>query len=182
VLVTVLIAVAAANAFDSPNLSEWEPSQSVQLLAFGLLGLSYVAAYLGIGLLMIRFLRKFTYVGVLMSVLIQILLVLMGVLVPLVIQGVSFSMRNSGYTLLQISNPVWTLIEMGEGRNLPPDAPVLLLIVGAVALIVFLLNLSAVAREVRRVRIAKPRRVAEEDAQLEAIKHPPQPVRTSPWD
>ena len=44
------------------------------------------------------------------------------------------------------------------------------------------MNLPGVVREVRYVRIARPSRVAEEDAELAARSHPAEPVRTSPWD
>ena len=185
-LVTILIAVAAVAAaaavFPSASLSEWNPSQAGQILGFGLIGLSYVTIYLGIGLLLISLLRKVTHVGIMLSMLIQILLVLVGILVPWVIQSMSLTLRNSGYTLLQVSNPLWTLIEVGEGSALPAEAPVLLVLLPGVAVIVFLLNLAGVAREVRHVRIVRPKRVAEEDTELEAIKRPPQPVKTSPWD
>ena len=98
------------------------------------------------------------------------------------IPGLPALWRGSGYNLWQITNPVWTLIELGEDRSLPPDGPLLMVVLPAVALVVFLLNLPGVSREVRQVSIARPTRVAEEDAALAAIKRPPQVVKTSPWD
>jgi hypothetical protein len=47
---------------------------------------------------------------------------------------------------------------------------------------VFLLNLPGIVREVRFVRLPKPKRVAEEDAEQAALLHPPQPIQISPWD
>jgi len=50
-----------------------------------------------------------------------------------------------------------------------------------VAVVVLLANLPSVVAAVRHVRIAKPRRVAEEDAFVESQRAPP-PVPTSPFD
>jgi len=178
VLVTVGIAVAVAEVFRSSMLSDFRADHSLTILAFGLAGLSYVVIYLGLGLLIIRLVRRLAHGGILLSLLLQILLVLVGIMIP----GLPALWRGSGYNLWQISNPVWTLIELGEDRRLPPDGPLLMIVLSAVALVVFLLNLPGISREVRQVRIARPKRVAEEDAALAAIKRPPQVVKTSPWD
>jgi hypothetical protein len=152
-------------------------------LAFGVLGLAYVTSFLGVGLLLIRLARKLSRVGILSSLLIQAALITTACAVPAVIQMTSPRLRNADYTLLQITNPFWTLLHVAGRRAMPPDTPVLLLLVPAAAMLVFLLNLPGVARELNRVRIAKPERVAEEDAQAAAERHPPgPPARTSPWD
>jgi hypothetical protein len=68
-------------------------------------------------------------------------------------------------------------------RPTPPgQIGVLLIVVPLTAMIVFALNLPGIIREVRHVRVDKPLRVAEEDAELSAAKQPPQPIRRSPWD
>jgi hypothetical protein len=54
-------------------------------------------------------------------------------------------------------------------------------VVTVVAAIVFLSNLPSVVAAVRHVRIAKPRRVTEEDAFVESQRAPP-PIPTSPFD
>ncbi|MCX7424431.1 MAG: hypothetical protein NTW96_02145 [Planctomycetia bacterium] len=149
-------------------------------LAFGVLGMAYVTIFLGVGLLLIRLARKLSRVGILSSLLIQAMLLTIACAVPAVIQMTSPTLRNAGYTLLHITNPFWTLLHVAARRALPVDAPVLLILVPAAALLVFVLNLPGVARELNRVRIAKPERVAEEDAQLAPV--PIQPARTSPWD
>ena len=72
---------------------------------------------------------------------------------------------------------------MTDRSALPVEAPVLLLVVPSFAFLVFVANLPGVARELRRVRLAKPKRVAEEDAALAAaLAATPQPVQISPWD
>jgi len=153
------------------------------VLTFGVLGLAYVTIFLGVGLLLIRLGRKLSQVGILSSLLIQVLLLVSACAVPAVIQMMSPKLRNADYTLLQVSNPFWTLMHVADRRTLPPDASLLLLLVPAAAGCVLLLNLPSVARELSRVRIAKPQRVAEEDAQQAAARRPPAPPgRTSPWD
>jgi hypothetical protein len=147
--------------------------------AVALLATCYVTAYLGTGLLLIRFLRRFSYCPVFAALAIQVLLLLLGVGIPLIVQGLTPQWRNDGYSLLHMTNPFWSC---RHALSFPIEAPVLLSVVSVAALIVFLLNLPAIAREVRHVRIDQPRRVADEDAQLLAAKHPPQPVHISPWD
>ena len=184
---TAAVATAAAAAtlgelFSAWNLSRWSTGHAEAMLAFGVLELSYVTIYLGVGLLVVRLLRRVTAVTILLSMLLHIMFLLLGCGVPVVIQLMSPQLRNMGYTLLQITNPLWTLAYVGDRSSLPPEAPVLLTVVPLAALVVFLLNLPGVAAEVRHVRIAKPQRVAEEDAEMAAEKAPPKPVRTSPWD
>jgi hypothetical protein len=159
----------------SPNTLEVLP-------IFALLGLAYLTAYLGIGLLLLRLLRKVTHVGVLLAALIHFLLILLGVFAPMVIQQLRNEWYGGTYTYLQITDPFWTMSHLSEGSTTMDERVLLLLLVGTAAAVVFLLNLPAVAREVQQVRVERPRRVAEEDAVVAAIKSPPKPVRSSPWD
>jgi hypothetical protein len=135
-------------------------------LTFSVLSLSYVAIYLGLGLLLLRALRRVTSAGLLLSVLLQVLLPLFGSLVPLIIQLTSPELRHTGFSLMQISNPFWTLAEVGGRSALPAETPYLLAFVPLAAVGIFALNLPGLIREIRNIRIAKPRRVAEEDAAL----------------
>ena len=57
-----------------------------------------------------------------------------------------------------------------------------LLIMRSATLLVFLLNLPQVIHEVQFVRVAKPRRVEEEDQAAAAEHVPAAPVKTNPWD
>jgi hypothetical protein len=140
-----------------------------------------VAFYLGLGLLLIRLLGRFVQVHILLSVLVQILLVGLGIFVPFVIHLMSPVLRDEPYNLLHVLSP-YSLGFVFRGNNLTPEAFVMLGVVPLAALVVLVLNLPGVAREVRQVRIARPRRVADEDAQLAAKKAPPQSTQTSPWD
>jgi len=150
--------------------------------AFGVLAASYLTIYLGVGLLLIRLLRRVTRTTVVASLLIQVLLVLLGILVPTVVQWMSPDLRGASYSLLHITNPFWSAGQAVDRGSVSADTWTLLTIVPPIALIVFGLNLPGVARELRHVRIARPKRVAQEDAQLRALRSPPQPIRISPWD
>lgn len=150
--------------------------------AFGVAGFCYLTIFLGLGLLLQRLLRRFFPAGQPLSVMLQVILVALASLVPWVAQ-MSFSRwYSSNYTLLQISNPFWTLTEIVDTRAGSSFMTPIVLLLSPAALLVFFLNLRRIVREVRFVREAKPARVAEEDAQQAAVLHPPQPVQISPWD
>lgn len=152
------------------------------ILAFGVLATSYVAIYLGLGLLLLGLLRRIGRTGLMLSALIQILLLLLGCGVPLLIETLTPQRGAIGYSLLQMSNPFWTIGKVTDSSSVPVETPVLLTILPIVAAIVFAMNLPAIFRELRYVRIAKPLRVAEEDAELAARFAPAQSTRLSPWD
>lgn len=152
------------------------------ILVFAALATSYLTIYLGLGLLAVGLLRRVSRTGLVLSLLIQILLLLLGCGVPLFIQTMSPDWGQTGYSLLQMSNPFWTLTQVADNSTLPVETPILLTVLPIVALIVLVLNLPAIIRELRHVRIAKPARVAEEDAELAARFAPAQPTRLSPWD
>lgn len=182
-LAMVLLAVAVMEAFRFSSLSGWSSRHVDQILAFGVLGFSYVTIYLGLGLLLVRLLRRFLHVEVLLAVLVQCLLLLVGIFVPWVVQ--SMYLHDADYeqfSLVRLPDPICSLVHVFDRPSLPAEAFLLLTVVPAAGLIVFVLNLPAVAREVQQVRIAKPKRVAEEDAELAAQKAPPEPARISPWD
>ncbi len=185
VLAIGMTALAARNAFGASPANRWSARYFDTLLPFGVLGCSYIVIYLGVGLMLVRLLRKFTFVGMMLSVLLQILLLLLGAGLPTIVHMMSAELRGQAYCLVHVTNPIWTLgylIDRPTAWANTRYYDVLLAVVPAAAVIVFLLNLPAVAREVRHVRIARPKRVAEEDAQLSAAKRPPKPVKTSPWD
>jgi len=152
------------------------------VIAFGTLEVCYMAVFLGIGLLFNRLTRRLGRASPSLSVLTQMILVLLCCGVPWVIQKSSSDWYRSDYNLLHVSNVFWTLAELGSAGASWAYMPAVLVILGSVALVVFVMNLPAIAREVRFVRIAKPRRLTEEEAQEEALRRPPQPVQVSPWD
>ncbi|QDT73754.1 ABC transporter permease [Lacipirellula limnantheis] len=140
---------------------------------------SYVVAFLGFGRLIINALRKWVYVPMTAAFLIHVILLLSAIGVPTVIQMTSRELRNSGYTLLQMPNPVWTLSELANRGVNSVQADVLVLILPTAALIALLLNLRSVATELMLQRIPVPVRIIEDEAELEAAA-PRGPQ--SPWD
>jgi len=163
-------------------LSPARSSNYGMLCAYSFIGLFYLMIFLGLGNILLRLARRVSQVGVVLAVLIQILLLLVGCGVPVVIQLMSPTLREMDYSLLQVTNPFWTLAHMADRWSAPLETVPLLLILGTTALVLLIVNLVGVAREVRHVRIASPRRVSEEDAVMAAEKVPAEPEKTSPWD
>jgi hypothetical protein len=151
-----------------------------EILGAAIVSASYVIIYLGIATLIIRVLRRFTEVRLAVPVVVNVILVLFGSATPWAIQMTSPQMRNMGYTLWQITNPVWTVWEVCA-KSLPFDIRVLATVLPIVAIIVWLANLPALLVELKQVRIARPPRVDEEDA-AQAAALAPLPVPKSPWD
>jgi hypothetical protein len=141
------------------------------------IGWGYLVAYLGIGLLVVRALRRFAVVTMLACVLIHCLLLLAGSGIPTAIQLMSVELRYVEYSFLQITNPFWSLAYVAHGGMM--EAHVLILIVPAVAVCVLLLNLRHVIRELRQVRIALPPRVERDEIELHP---PPAAMPSNPWE
>jgi hypothetical protein len=146
------------------------------LVYFSVIGWGYTVAYLGLGRLVIAALRRVAVVTMLAAVLIHSLLLLAGSGIPMTIQSMSVELPYSGYSLIQITNPFYSLTMVIEG-GLQSDLDFLLVAVPSAAVCVVLLNMPGVVRELRQVRVSPPARVIEDEAQLHA---PPRP--TSPWD
>ncbi|HEX3871883.1 MAG TPA: hypothetical protein VHV77_15670 [Pirellulales bacterium] len=132
-------------------------------LCFLVLGLCYIAIYLGLSKLLLTWLRRVMRVGPLLTALVPFLLLLFGVSVPTIIYAMS-TQRGSGYSLLQITNPFWTLTEIGADATLPSETFALMTMLPVFAGIIFVMNLPGVARELAQVRIAAPKRVLEDSA------------------
>lgn len=184
-LASALIVLAAAptvlKALE-PSATSWvnrSPEYAQRLVYFLVVGFCYVAIYLGVARLIVLVARRFTEVGMLFTVLIQILLLLAGTLVPVLAQAWIAPRMN--YTLIQIFNPFWTLVEvMWPGVTGLPELPVLLGVLPTMAFLIVMLNVRSIGRELRQLRVDAPQRVLEE----EALLHPqpePEPYR-SPWD
>jgi hypothetical protein len=142
------------------------------------IGWGYLVAYLGLGLIVITALRKVALVTMLGCVLINFLLVLAGSGIPMAVQLMSIEMRYVDYSYLQIANPFWSLIHIANG-GMSTEGNVLIVIVPAAALSILIANMPAVIREVRRVRVAPPTRVLEDEAELHPV---PLERPKSPWD
>jgi hypothetical protein len=150
------------------------------VLAFGTLAFSYIIFYLGFGRLVIALLRRVTHITLVLAVLLQVLFVLAGCGIPLSIHLMMPDLRND-YSLIEITNPLYSLSEMMRVHDFTADVIVLLAVVPLAAATVFLLNVPGIVFAVRQVRIAKPKRVAQEDAEIAAL-HAPPPGPSSPFD
>lgn len=142
------------------------------VFVFGLLTFSYVVLYLGLGRLIIAGLRRVTQVTLTAAVLFQVLLVLAATGIPLSIHLMTPELRND-YSLIEISNPFYSLAEVLESKYFSDVVVCLLAVIPLAAAVVFLLSLPAIIAAVHQVRIAKPGRVVEEDAELEALRAAP---------
>jgi hypothetical protein len=141
-------------------------------------GWGYIVAYLGVGLLVIGLLRRFVPVNMFASVLIHAIVVMIGAGIPTVVQLMSVELRYVDWSMLQVTNPFWSLYYLGDG-GAASEGPILMLIVPAAAICVLLLNMRSVVRELQAVRVALPARVVEDEAQL----HPaPEALPTNPWE
>lgn len=147
---------------------------------FGVLGASYLIIYLGLNLLVMRLIRRYARVDLVAAPLVQVILIVVGCVVPAIIQEMTPGWRSQGYSLLQAPNFVWTLEAVLYPNWATGDTAALIVLLPVMALVVFILNLPGIAREVRYVRIAKPKRVAEDDAAH--LPPPPTPLPESPWD
>jgi hypothetical protein len=140
---------------------------------------AYVTAFLGFGRLVIAFVRRWAYVPLPAAVLIHLIMLLTGVGIPTVIQLMSRQLRYSGYSLIQITNPIWTVGRLIDRGPDSVDGPLLVLLLVGAALAALLLNAPSIAAELARQRIPVPKEVLDEDA---AIRLARRSGPSSPWD
>jgi hypothetical protein len=163
--------------------SAWVPTAgggwpgNTELFHLVAIGWGYLVGYLGLGLLLVRAIRRVAVVTMLASVLIHFLVLLAGSGIPTAVQLMSVELRDVDYSFLQITNPFWSLAYVADGGIM--EGHVLILIVPAVAVCILLLNMRHVIQELQQVRIALPPRVAQDEAELHP---PPAALPTNPWD
>jgi hypothetical protein len=149
-----------------------------ELVYLLVIGWSYLIAYLGLGLLVIGLLRRFAIVTMLACVLIHLLLLLGGFGIPYAIKSMSTHLRDVDYTFLQITDPIMSLYHVAYGGTIT-DTYKLLVIIPSVAICILLANLPSVIRELQIVREAAPKRVQEDEAELNP---PPESLPSNPWE
>jgi len=163
----------------APNATK-TPFNSEQFFFFHTLGWSYVVFYLGIGKLLISLARRFVFVSLTAGFLLHIILLLAGCGGPQILSYMSSSFQfGNDYSLLHITNPIWTLMELLDRSPAAIEAWTVLLVIGPAALIVLLLNIRAVAVEIQYDRSCLPTRVAEDEAQLHPV---PEAGPSNPWE
>lgn len=151
---------------------------SDELIYVLIIGWGYLVAYLGVGLLVIRVLRKVAVVTMLAGVLIHILLLLAGFGIPYAIKMMSTHLRDADYSFLQITDPFWSLYHVADGGS-NGDTQVLLLTIPTAAICVLLLNMPRIIQDLLIVRESAPTRVLEDEAELHP---PPESLPSNPWD
>jgi hypothetical protein len=177
---TMLLLVGLAALFLADLVPGGRGSRSAEsAVYYAIFAWSYVVAFLGFGRLIINALRQWIYVPMTAAFLIHVILLLTAIGVPTVIQMTSRELRNSGYTLLQMTNPVWTLAELaGRGvDNVQGD--ILVFVLPTAAIVALLLNMRSVATELLLQKTPVPVRIIEDEAEIEAAA-PRRP--SSPWD
>ncbi len=137
----------------------------------------YTVAYLGLGRFVITLLRKFAPLSLFGCFLVQLLLVLGGCGLPFLLQTIHSRMRLLNISLVQVPSPVWSIGRLMQGGMSAPQELTLMVSVVAVAVVALLLNLVLAGHEARRLRLAKPQRLVEDDRlNSPAIVRP-----TNPW-
>lgn len=131
---------------------------------FSLLLVAYVALYLGVGRMIVLLLRRYLEFGLLLPLLVNVLLVGLGAALPTFLQAWVMGFANFDvYTDLQVTNWMWTLMEVADKGILP--TPIVPIVVTSAAAGVFLINLLLAGREVAQVREAVPERVRRDEVE-----------------
>ncbi len=129
-------------------------------MSFALLLFCYSVAYLGFGRLLILMIPHRERYGLVLPTLIHLLIVLVGAVTPLFLTAWLGGFRRIAYSPWQSTNWAWTLAESLQGRAV---GPLVIVLVGGAALLIFVVNLSLTVREVEAVRQPVPQRVREEE-------------------
>ena len=159
-----------------------------RVLLTGIFIFCYLIIYLGITRMVMALANRFVQGGIFLSALLSIMIVLIGSIVPFVVQRVLLPVLDPrfthlDYTVLQAPNPVWTFIAIGnhgltDVRSIGFPLEGLVLI--STASLVLLATLLLSAREVDRQREEAPDRVLEEERE-QAPARVVEDAR-SPWD
>jgi hypothetical protein len=142
---------------------------------------SYLAIYLGLARLILTTVRRYEEVRLSVRFLTGVLLVMFLGGGPWVIQIANPQTRNLNYTLMQATNPIWTLSEYCMYNGPPPGmGEALVIVLPFAGILIWGLNLPGIARQLSEQRMAMPERVVEEDRALAtAALRPVGP--TNPW-
>ncbi|MFN0021797.1 MAG: ABC transporter permease [Pirellulaceae bacterium] len=141
----------------------------------------YVAGYLGTVRLCTSFLRRYIPLNMLSIFLLQLVVVLLGALLPFLFLSIQTIGDPSGwfYSELQLPNWFWTMYEL----TWPPARASIPWFISpavfAIGAFIFLLNLYDAAHEAEQVRTLAPTRVQQDDAALQptALRK-----KKNPWD
>ncbi len=125
--------------------------------------LGYLIVYLGVGNILVHLLRRVTQVTIATSAVLVSLILACGVGVPHFIRYV-IDYRGADYTLLHISDPIWSSMAAIDQRYAPIYLTKMCWIVLPIAAAVLIVNLVIAVPALTPVKIARPPRVEEEEA------------------
>jgi hypothetical protein len=190
---TVLVVLASTQpVFASLAAPTVSSSDLLDELSLTLVLFCYLLIYLGLGRLVVGIASRWMQTGVVFSFLVNIILVALGALVPLVIQFSLIDVLTGAddYTPLQITNVFWTFWEVVDRHSILEytiglggwECPVVLVVLGLMALVVLGVNFVVSARDMVPVRASVPARVEQDELALHPEKALRVPKRTSPWD
>ena len=162
------------------------------VIGFGLACLGYCAAYVGLTRMVHLLVRRYFYVGLMFSLLVLILFLVLGSAGPFVLEAILYSDLSFDYSELQVSNWLWTSVELTDADMLTsggPSAvlpfldtgPLVLMLVAITGFLFFALNVILALREVEAVRQETPDRVIEDDRERNPDQDGEKPA-ASPWD
>jgi hypothetical protein len=169
-----------AAAIESVQIDKGLPADSSWFWA-SLAAWGYVAGYLGSVRLLTSFARKYAPLNMLAVFLLQLLVVLMGAIIPfllLTIQTIG-DPASWYYSELQLPNWLWTMWELTWPTSRVVISKIVPASVFGIGGVIFLVNLLAASVEVEQVRTLAPARVLEDDASLRPQE---QKKKKNPWD
>ena len=176
-LTAVVVGLSAVTAWLPDSATAWPTKEVVYY--FLILSWCYAVIFLGLGKLLVAAVRTVTFVQLSAGFLLHMVLFLIACGIPQVIYLMTPSLRMSDqFSYLQITNPVWVLFSVTQNLVLE-EANVLVIILGAVALLMLILNIRTITADVSYRPRMLPERVREDEAEL----HPaPAPHPSSPWE
>lgn len=168
--------IAMQHRIVSPSWSSWK--KTIENVVF--VGFLYITIYLGAGRLLIDIARRRFAVSLPLGLLIQAVVITLACVIPL-IPYLLFAQQPNRYSISQLANPFWTIkAVINDDLTIVEEVDLYCTLIVA-AVLVFLLNMPRVFYEVSRVRVAKPRRVIEEET-AESPQPAVQTEPSSPWD
>ena len=157
--VMVLFAFFLQQSFGFPSSVIGSTGLQDRLLATAYLMFGYYVAYLGFGRLIVLTIPRREQFGFLLPALLYVLITLAGAAIPFFLQAWYVRFRDFDYSAWQVTNWLWTLAEALDRGNVDP---LVLVMIGVAAALVFLVNLMLTVREIEATRVETPMRVKEE--------------------
>jgi ABC-type transport system involved in multi-copper enzyme maturation permease subunit len=122
---------------------------------------AYFAFYLGAGRLILLTIPNRERHGPALPIIIHLLVAFVAVAAPFTIQALASGVFGYNYTLIQITNWIWTIAESADNGIRIAGVSIIVVTAG---LMMFLINLVLAAREIETVRLDTPERVQRDDA------------------